>query len=161
MRQNKMQIGELARRTGLTTSRIRYDEEVGLLRVVGRRANGYRVYPQEAETILNLIVMGQRAGFTLEEMQVLVPGEGREWDHQLIATTLDRKIAEIEAQQMQLAASKAQLLLLKDAIACRPADLDCTANTARIVALALPNRTVKPDAHPGPSGCLGIGDFAP
>lgn len=39
-----MKIGELARRTGLAASRIRFYEEAGLL-VVQRQANGYRDYP--------------------------------------------------------------------------------------------------------------------
>ncbi|MGY3587102.1 DNA-binding transcriptional MerR regulator [Bradyrhizobium sp. USDA 4341] len=37
-----MQIGVLAKRTGLTASRIRFSEAQGLISV-DRRANGYRI----------------------------------------------------------------------------------------------------------------------
>ena len=50
-----MKIGELASRSGLTQSRIRFYEKIGLLKTVDRRANGYRVYPPTALTVLELI----------------------------------------------------------------------------------------------------------
>ncbi len=37
-------IGELARRTGMSASTIRFYEKQGLLKAVERRPNGYRVY---------------------------------------------------------------------------------------------------------------------
>jgi DNA-binding transcriptional MerR regulator len=55
-----MKIGELARRSGLNASRIRFYEAKGLLNVVSRKANGYREYPAEALTILDIIVGAQR-----------------------------------------------------------------------------------------------------
>jgi DNA-binding transcriptional MerR regulator len=58
-----MRIGELASRSGLSTSRIRFYEAEGLLNVVSRRANGYREYPADALTILGIIVGAQRTGF--------------------------------------------------------------------------------------------------
>ena len=48
-----MKIGELARRSGLTPSRIRFYERIGLLKTVDRQSNGYRTYPQQAVMILN------------------------------------------------------------------------------------------------------------
>lgn len=36
-----MKIGELAQQTGLTTSKIRFYERIGLLKTVDRRSNGY------------------------------------------------------------------------------------------------------------------------
>lgn len=65
----RMKIGELAARTGLTPSRIRYYEEIGLLRAVDRLPNGYRIYGLDAVTTLNVVVMAQQIGFTLEEMR--------------------------------------------------------------------------------------------
>jgi hypothetical protein len=40
-----MRIGELERRSGLSTSRIRFYEAKGPLNVVSRKANEYREYP--------------------------------------------------------------------------------------------------------------------
>lgn len=56
-----MRIGELASRSGLSTSSRFYEAE-GLLNVVSRKANGYREYPaQTLSTILGIIV-GARSG---------------------------------------------------------------------------------------------------
>jgi len=59
-----MKIGELAQRTGLAPSRIRFYERVDLL-TVERQANGYRSYPEEAVLTLRLIATAQKAGFSL------------------------------------------------------------------------------------------------
>ena len=69
-----MQIGVLAKRTGLTASRIRFYEAQGLISV-GRRANGYRIYSPAALVALNIITSAQDAGFTLEEIRRLMPGD--------------------------------------------------------------------------------------
>ena len=58
-----MLIGELARRSGLNASRIRFYETKGLISVT-RRANGYRAYSAEALVVLNIITGAQDAGFT-------------------------------------------------------------------------------------------------
>lgn len=133
-----MKIGELARRTGLRHSRIRYYERIGLLRTVDRLPNGYRLYSDDAEMILGLIAMAQRAGFSLEEIQQLVPTDLSQWNHHLLAQMLASKITEIEMQETRLAAAKAQLLGLQAAMAQRPEDLDCAANAERLLALVLP-----------------------
>lgn len=133
-----MKIGELARRTGLRHSRIRYYERIGLLRTVDRLPNGYRLYSDDAELVLRLIGMAQRAGFTLDEIQQLVPTDLSQWNHHLLAEILVRKITEIEAQEARLAAAKAQLQGLQAALAQPLDDLDCAGNADRILALFLP-----------------------
>ena len=47
-----MKIGELAKRSGLSPSRIRFYESVGLLKAVQRQPNGYRTYPDQAVLVL-------------------------------------------------------------------------------------------------------------
>lgn len=135
-----MKIGELSQRTGLSLSRIRYYERIGLLRVVERLPNGYRVYPENAVVILGLVLVAQDAGFTLEEMQMLVPRELASRDYDLLTATLARKIAEIEAEQARLAASKAQLLAITEAIAGRPDGIDCASNAERVLSLTMLGR---------------------
>lgn len=58
-----MKIGELAKRTGLAASRIRFYEKSGLLSTVERRDNGYRQYGPEALWMLEIIASAQSAGF--------------------------------------------------------------------------------------------------
>ena len=64
-----MRIGELARRSGLSASRIRFYEAKGLLNVASRKANGYREYPADALMILGIIIGAQRTGFSLDEIR--------------------------------------------------------------------------------------------
>ena len=68
-----MKIGELAKRSGLAASRIRFYEASGLIRAQ-RLGNGYRDYPEETLHVLEIIGCGQQAGFSLEEMRSLMPG---------------------------------------------------------------------------------------
>jgi MerR family transcriptional regulator, copper efflux regulator len=64
-----MRIGELARRTGVSTSRIRFYERRGVLPKPVRHANGYRDYAERAAKMLTLIDDAQRLGFSLSEIR--------------------------------------------------------------------------------------------
>ncbi|MEK6298241.1 MAG: MerR family transcriptional regulator [Paraburkholderia tropica] len=128
-----MKIGELAERTGLTTSRIRFYERVGLLKSVERQSNGYRSYPDDAVLALKLIATGQNAGFSLDELRTLLPRDLANWEHGTLLDTLRRKVQDIEAMQAQLAQSKAQLIDLMAQIDAKPKDMDCAANARRVL----------------------------
>jgi MerR family transcriptional regulator, copper efflux regulator len=65
-----MRIGELSRRTGISTSRIRFYEKHDVLPKAIRDGNGYRAYPDTVVKILELIDAGQRLGFSLSEIRV-------------------------------------------------------------------------------------------
>ncbi|MFT4100098.1 MAG: MerR family DNA-binding transcriptional regulator [Burkholderiaceae bacterium] len=128
-----MKIGELARQTGLAPSRIRFYERIGLLKAVERQVNGYRSYPTEALLVLRLITIGQQAGFSLDELRTLLPGDLAQWEHGALLDTLRRKVSEIEALQARLAQGKAQLIELIAQIEAKPADMDCAANARRVL----------------------------
>lgn len=132
-----MNIGELARRTGLTSSRIRFYESAGLLTAVDRRPNGYRVYPPEAVIVLDLITTAQKAGFTLDEIRKLLPSSLEKWDHAALVDALQRKVADIEALETRLRQSKKQLVALMRDIEARPDDIDCADNARRVLANVL------------------------
>lgn len=132
-----MNIGELAKRTGLTNSRIRFYESAGLLTTVDRRPNGYRTYPPEAVMVLELITTAQAAGFTLDEIRTLLPPDLERWDHGTLIEALRRKVADIEALEVRLAQSKAQLVALLVDIEAKPDDMDCTANARRVLSRVL------------------------
>ncbi|NHN86265.1 MerR family transcriptional regulator [Acetobacter musti] len=136
-----MRIGELAQKSGLTTSRIRFYERIGLLKAVDRRLNGYRTYSSQAVTILGLITTAQRAGFTLDEIRALLPSDLTHWDHAALTGALTRKVADIEALQVRLGQSKAQLLRLIEDIQARPEDMDCAANARRVLTNVLAKHT--------------------
>lgn len=84
-----MKIGELAKLTGLATSRIRFYEASGLIRSQ-RKANGYRDYAADTVWILELVTGAQGAGFSLEEIARLLPSGDGAWQHDELLEGLRR-----------------------------------------------------------------------
>jgi len=68
-----MKIGELAGRTGLNASAIRYYERMGLL-ASPYRTGGQRRYPAEATFRVLLIRFAGDMGFTLAEVKIFLSG---------------------------------------------------------------------------------------
>ena len=92
-------IGELARRTGVTTSALRYYEEFGLLPTPAR-VSGQRRYTESATHTVGMILLYSDAGFSLAEQKVLMasgePGEWRQIARHKLAE-LDEQIARAQA----------------------------------------------------------------
>ena len=128
-----MQIGELAKRSGLTASRIRFYEEQGLLRAI-RQANGYRTYSPDALVRLNIIVSAQRAGFALEEIGGLLPSEDAGWRGDELLSALLRKVEDIKVMQRRLSQTRKQIESLIASIESKPEGLTCAENTDRVLA---------------------------
>ncbi|CAH1697736.1 MerR family transcriptional regulator [Hyphomicrobiales bacterium] len=135
-----MNIGELSKRTGLTNSRIRFYERAGLLETVDRRPNGYRTYPMEAVLVLEVITTAQKAGFSLDEIRMLLPPGLDRWDHAALIEALRRKVTDIESLETRLKQSKAQLVALIADIEAKPDDMDCAANARRVLSRVLDGR---------------------
>jgi MerR family transcriptional regulator, redox-sensitive transcriptional activator SoxR len=68
-----LSIGELARRTGMRTSALRFYEDAGILRPAGR-VSGRRRYDEEAVRLVEVVRFAQSAGFTLAEIRTLFGG---------------------------------------------------------------------------------------
>lgn len=97
-------IGEVARRSGVATSALRYYEERGL--ITSRRAgSGHRRYPRSVLRRVAFIVFAQHVGLTLDEIGAelaKLPAQhaptGEDWSR--LSTTwtarIDRSIAELE-----------------------------------------------------------------
>lgn len=128
-----MKIGELAKRSGLTTSRIRFYESEGLLPAVGRQANGYREYSAESVMVLEIIANAQKAGFSLGEIRSLLPSAQVAMDHDKLVAALEQKVADIDALEKRLSLNKSQLLALIDDVRNRPDGLDCAGNAERLL----------------------------
>lgn len=128
-----MRIGELARRSGLSTSCIRFYEARGLLTTVSRKSNGYREYPADALLVLGVIVGAQRTGFSLDEIGGILPADLSNWRRGELMDALRRKVANIEQMQQRLGQSKRQLYALIGKIEGRSDRLGCAENTKRLL----------------------------
>lgn len=72
-----LSIGEVARRTGVRPSALRYYEEAGVLPKPAR-VSGRRRYDVGVVRRVDLLRFAQQAGFTLEEIKTLFHGFGAE-----------------------------------------------------------------------------------
>src|SRR5207253_5860427 len=70
---SELRIGEVARRSGLRASAIRYYEDLKLIAPSARRG-GSRRYNESALERLALIEFAKEAGFTLTEIRRLIAG---------------------------------------------------------------------------------------
>jgi len=96
----EIDIGKVSRRTGLPASTLRYYEEKGLIRSIGR--NGLkRVFDESVIQRLTLIALGRGAGFALDEIaSMLNAGTQPAIDRtqlQAKADELDRSIKHLSA----------------------------------------------------------------
>lgn len=66
------QIGELAKKSGLTPDALRYYERLGLLPPPQRTSGGFRVYPAATLGRLSFIKRAQLVGLTLHQIADLV-----------------------------------------------------------------------------------------
>lgn len=71
-----MDIAEAARRSGVPASTLRFYEEKGLLRSVGRQGLR-RVFGPDVIERLALIALGRSAGFSLDEIAGMYAPDGR------------------------------------------------------------------------------------
>ncbi len=100
-----MRIGEVARRSGVAPSRIRFYETHGLLPAAARRNNGYRDYPLSMVVTLQFIENAQALGFSLREIGAAIPANGNaKVTVDVILPALEQKLVDVDAH---IAASKA------------------------------------------------------
>jgi MerR family transcriptional regulator, redox-sensitive transcriptional activator SoxR len=97
-------IGEIARRSGVAASALRFYEEKGLI-ASERAGAGHRRYPRAVLRRIAVIVFGQRIGLTLDEIgeELAKLPEGRaptraDWSllSSTWATRIDQRIAELQ-----------------------------------------------------------------
>lgn len=125
-----MQIGELARISGVSRDTLRFYEKRGLIRPL-RGANGYRSYPEQAAVIVNYIRMAQRLGFTLAEIAEELPSGGDgEVTQQRLAEVLRGKLDAVDARIADMHILRSRLAAMIDSV-CPIAMSADTANRRR------------------------------
>jgi DNA-binding transcriptional MerR regulator len=112
-------IAEVARRSGLPASTLRFYEERGLISSVGRRGLR-RVFEAEVLERLALIALGRSAGFSLEEMCGMFTSNGQ--------LRIDRQVLLAKAQELDDTIRRLGTVRdgLRHAAACRaPSHMEC------------------------------------
>ncbi|WP_422126192.1 MerR family transcriptional regulator [Vibrio fluvialis] len=66
------QIGELAKRCGVSTDTLRFYEKNALISPAGRSDSGYRLYDEENQKQVSFILKAKELGLSLEEIKELL-----------------------------------------------------------------------------------------
>lgn len=91
-----MKIGEIARKTGVNSSRIRFYERRGLLPKADRASNGYRSYGPRDQKIIAFIERAQKLGFTLKQISAFLVAPPDQRSAVSLTPRLEAKLAEID-----------------------------------------------------------------
>jgi len=131
-----LDIGEVARRVGVPPSTLRYYEEKGLIRSVGRRGLRRTFDPDVLER-LALITLGQSAGFSLEEIASMFAADGR--------PKIDRRKLADKAEELDRTIRRLSSIRdgLRHAAACpAPSHMECP-KFRRLMGLAVPAKKLR------------------
>lgn len=131
-----MDIAQVARRSGIPASTLRYYEARGLIASIGRRGLR-RLFAAEVFDRLALIALGQSAGFALEDIARMFAPDGRvRIDRGLLAA----KAGELDATIRRLGALRDGL---RHAAACpAPSHMECP-TFRRLLGLASPKSSAR------------------
>jgi Cu(I)-responsive transcriptional regulator len=105
-----MNIGALAKETGIAAKTIRYYESVGLIAAPARSGGNYRIYGERDLATLRFVQRARNLGFSVREVGDLVAlwqdRRRASADVRSLATThlgeIERKLKELEAMRATL-----------------------------------------------------------
>ena len=114
-----MDIAEVAKRSGMPASKLRFYEEKGLIASVGRQGLRRTFAPTVLEQ-LALIALGQAAGFSLDEIAQMFSADGK--------PSIDRTVLATKADQVDTLIKRLQAMSdgLRHAVSCpAPSHMEC------------------------------------
>lgn len=116
---NVPDIAEVAQRSGVPASTLRFYEERGLIKSIGRRGLR-RLFDPDVFERLALIALGRAAGFSLKEIALMFAPDGRpRINRQMLAAKAD----ELDKTIRKLSAMREGL---RHAATCRaPSHMEC------------------------------------
>lgn len=115
----ELDIGEVSRRSGFPVSTLRFYEEKGLIRSIGRRGLR-RVFNPSILQLLSLIALGREAGFSLEEIASMFAFDG--------SPLIDRNVLLAKADEVDETVRRLTAMRngLRHAAACpAPSHMEC------------------------------------
>lgn len=114
-----LDIGEVAERSGVPPSTLRYYEEIGLIRSLGRHGLR-RQFDGDVLLTLSLVTLGKAAGFSLQEIAAMFGRDGRP---EISRERLHRRAEEL---QRQIAGLRMLRNVIRHVADCpAPSHLDC------------------------------------
>lgn len=103
-------IGVIAKESGLPIKTIRYYEEFGLLKTIGRTEGGYRLFRADALTRLHFIKRAQHLGMSLSDIrEFLEVHDQGALPCMQVQEKLQEKLIEIDRQIHQLQLLKQEI----------------------------------------------------
>lgn len=114
-----MDISEVVKRTGIAASTLRFYEEKGLIKSIGRRGL-HRLFAPGVLDRLALIALGQTAGFSLEEIKRMLGGDNQ--------PTIDRQLLQQKADELDKTIKKLTAMrngLQHAAVCSAPSHMEC------------------------------------
>lgn len=112
-------IGSVAKASGIPIKTIRYYEELGLLKTMGRTEGGFRLFSPDVLTRLNFIKRAQHLGMSLAEIREFLDVHDQgDLPCEQVQQKLRDKLVDIDRQiqQLQLLKQEVEALLSNQAI---------------------------------------------
>jgi DNA-binding transcriptional MerR regulator len=134
-------IGEVARRTGVATSALRYYEELGLLPAPAR-SSGQRRYPESVVGLVGIILLLRDVGFSLAEQKALMTSRTVALDDW--RRLARRKLTELDEQIIKAQTAREAI---DHALRCRHDDILECPNFTSLIAARLAGQPLH-EAHP-------------
>jgi DNA-binding transcriptional MerR regulator len=151
-----LRIAEVAERTGVPATTLRYYEGIGLQMPAGRRDNGYRAYSERDVERLRFITRAKQLDLGLDDLRELV----RAWDGGDECSSVQLRMAQLIAARsaqtrqrlVELQVLEAQLRSATDRLSGAagpgPCDDECACSTVDAVAALIPVEAVTPPRIP-------------
>jgi DNA-binding transcriptional MerR regulator len=140
----RLDIAEVVEQAGVPASTLRYYEEKGLIKSIGR-SGLRRVFDTAVLERLALIALGRAAGFTLDEIAAMFASNGK--------VNIDRKMLLSKADELDLTIRKLSAMRdgLRHAAKCAaPSHMECPtfrkilrATASGVINAKAPNRVTK------------------
>ena len=134
-------IGELAKRTGVATSALRYYEELGLI-PAPVRVSGQRRYPESAVGLVGMILLLRDVGFSLRESKAFLTSRTQAIDSWRGLT--QRKLAHLDEQMAKAQTAKEAIT---HALHCPHDDITTCPKFTNVLAARLAGQPLE-EAHP-------------
>ncbi|KLV06641.1 zinc-responsive transcriptional regulator [Photobacterium aquae] len=120
-------IGQLAKRSGISSDTLRFYEKNGLLEPAGRSESGYRLYSEENLSRVQFIMRSKAVGLSLDEIRELLDIRLEASRHSCaeVKAITQAKLDEVDTKIAELSRIRVALKKINDAC-CGHADDDAS-----------------------------------